>query len=110
MQFVFVFVYDYQRPRAYVHAYSHLPKDDSAVTLSVAFPDLVSLSLCMQGGPTDARHALHNSFLIRSDFLWYSGQSSGYRSRCPGFDSRRYQIVDMERGPLSLVRLIEELF
>jgi hypothetical protein len=38
---------------------------------------------------------------------------SGYRSRGPGFDSRRYQIfgevVDLERGPLSLVRIIEEL-
>jgi hypothetical protein len=36
----------------------------------------------------------------------------GYRSRDPGFDSRRYQIfcevVGLERGPLSLVR-IEEL-
>jgi hypothetical protein len=38
---------------------------------------------------------------------------SGYRSRGPGFDSRRYQIfwevVGLERGPLSLVRIIEEL-
>jgi hypothetical protein len=37
----------------------------------------------------------------------------GYRSRSPGFDSRRYQIfwevVVLERGPLSLVRLTEEL-
>jgi len=31
---------------------------------------------------------------------------SGYRYRGPGFDPRRYQ---MERGPLSLVRSIEEL-
>jgi hypothetical protein len=30
----------------------------------------------------------------------------GYRSRGPGFDSRRYQT---ERDPLSLVRIIEEL-
>jgi hypothetical protein len=38
---------------------------------------------------------------------------SGYRYRGPGFDSRRYQIfwvvVGLERGPLSLVRSIEEL-
>jgi hypothetical protein len=38
---------------------------------------------------------------------------SGYRFRGPGFDSRRYQIfwevVCLERGPLSLVRIIEEL-
>jgi hypothetical protein len=37
----------------------------------------------------------------------------GYRSWGPGFDSRSYQIfwvvVGLERGPLSLVRIIEEL-
>jgi hypothetical protein len=37
----------------------------------------------------------------------------GYRSRGPGFDSRRYKIfwevVGPERGSLSLVRIIEEL-
>jgi hypothetical protein len=36
-----------------------------------------------------------------------------YRSRGLGFDSRRYhifsEVVDLERGPLSLVRIIEEL-
>jgi hypothetical protein len=39
--------------------------------------------------------------------------SSGYWSRGPGFDSRPYQIfwqvAGLERGPLSLVRIIEEL-
>jgi hypothetical protein len=38
---------------------------------------------------------------------------SGYRSRVPWFDSRHYQIFlevgVLERGPLSLVRTIEEL-
>jgi hypothetical protein len=37
----------------------------------------------------------------------------GYRSRGPGFDSRRYKIfrevVGLQRGPLSLVGTIEEL-
>jgi hypothetical protein len=37
----------------------------------------------------------------------------GYKYRDPGFDSRRYQIfwevVSLEWGPLSLVRIIEEL-
>jgi hypothetical protein len=36
-----------------------------------------------------------------------------YRSRGPGFDSRRYQffceVVSLERGPLSLVSTVEEL-
>jgi hypothetical protein len=39
---------------------------------------------------------------------------SGYRSRGPGFHSRRYQIfwelVGLEGDPLSLVRITEELF
>jgi hypothetical protein len=37
----------------------------------------------------------------------------GYRSGCLGFDSRRYQVflevVGLERGLLSLVRITEEL-
>jgi hypothetical protein len=37
----------------------------------------------------------------------------GYKSRDSRFDSRRYQIfcevVGLDRGPLSLVRIIEEL-
>jgi hypothetical protein len=40
-------------------------------------------------------------------------QANSYRSRGPGFDSRRYQIfwevVGLERGPLSFVSIIEEL-
>jgi hypothetical protein len=38
----------------------------------------------------------------------------GYRSRGPGLDSRHYKIfwevVGLKWGPLSLVRIIEELF
>jgi hypothetical protein len=38
---------------------------------------------------------------------------SGYRSRCPGLDSRHFQIfweaAGLERGPLSLVKTTEEL-
>jgi hypothetical protein len=37
----------------------------------------------------------------------------GYRSKGPRFDSRRYQlfseVVGLERGPLNLMRIIEEL-
>jgi hypothetical protein len=40
-------------------------------------------------------------------------RAPGYRSRGPGFDSRRYEIfwevVGLERGPLSLMGIIEEL-
>jgi hypothetical protein len=45
--------------------------------------------------------------------LWSSGQSSWLQIRRSGFGSRRYQIfwevVGLERGPLSLVSTIEEL-
>jgi hypothetical protein len=40
-------------------------------------------------------------------------RAPGYRSRCPGFDSRRCQIfrevVCLERGPFSLMNTTEEL-
>jgi hypothetical protein len=45
--------------------------------------------------------------------LWSSGQSFWLQIRRPGFDSRNYQIfwevVGLERGPLSLVSTTEEL-
>jgi hypothetical protein len=45
--------------------------------------------------------------------LWSSGQSCWLQIQSPGLDSRRYQIfwevVGLERGPLSLVITIEEL-
>jgi hypothetical protein len=45
--------------------------------------------------------------------LWSSGQSSWQQIQSSGFDSRRYQIfwevVGLERGPLSLVYTNEEL-
>jgi hypothetical protein len=43
--------------------------------------------------------------------LWSSGQSSWLQIRRPGFDSRHYQkkVMDLERGPLSLVSTTEEL-
>jgi hypothetical protein len=46
--------------------------------------------------------------------LWPSGQGSWLQIQRAGFDSRRYQffweVMGLERGPLSLVRIIEELF
>jgi hypothetical protein len=45
--------------------------------------------------------------------LWSSSQSSWLQIQRSGFDSQRYkifwEIVDLERGPLSLVSTIEEL-
>jgi hypothetical protein len=45
--------------------------------------------------------------------LWSSGQSSSLQFQKSGFDSRRYQmlweVMGLERGPLSLVSTIEEL-
>jgi hypothetical protein len=45
--------------------------------------------------------------------VWASGQSSWLQIQRSGFDSRRYQIfwevVSLERGPLSLVSTTEEL-
>jgi hypothetical protein len=45
--------------------------------------------------------------------LWSSGQSSWLQIQRSGFDFRRYQIfwevVGLERGPVSFVRTIEEL-
>jgi hypothetical protein len=45
--------------------------------------------------------------------LWSSGQSSWLQIQASGFDSLRYQIfwevVGLERGPLSLVSTAEEL-
>jgi hypothetical protein len=45
--------------------------------------------------------------------LWSGGQSSGLQIQRSGFNSRHYQIfcevVGLKRGPLSLVRTIEDL-
>jgi hypothetical protein len=52
-------------------------------------------------------------FSIQDRFCGAVVRVPGYRSRGPGFDSRSYQIfgevVGLERGPLSLVRIIEKL-
>jgi hypothetical protein len=46
--------------------------------------------------------------------LWSSGQASWLQMQGPGFDSRRYHIFreveGLARSPLSLVKIIEELF
>jgi hypothetical protein len=50
---------------------------------------------------------------MTASVVQWSERVSGYRSRGPGFDPRRFQIfwepVGLEWGPLSLVRTTEEL-
>jgi hypothetical protein len=52
-------------------------------------------------------------FVIKDRLCGLVVRVSDYRSRGPGFDSRRFQIfweaAGLERGPLSLVRTIEEI-
>jgi hypothetical protein len=60
-------------------------------------------------------------FLLDNAYVEHEGARScylvvrvpRYRIRGPGFDSRRYQnfwdVVGLKRGPLNLVRIIEEL-
>jgi hypothetical protein len=76
---------------------------------------------CLLQNPV-ARDQLHgcqddiNTFYIwrvSGPPLWSSGHSSSLQIQWSGFDSRRYQIfwevVGLERGPLSLVNTTEEL-
>jgi hypothetical protein len=62
------------------------------------------------------RHTLDLDVMTKAidfEFGEVSVRVPGYKSRGPGFDSRRYQIfwevVGLERGPLSLVNTTEEL-
>jgi hypothetical protein len=55
----------------------------------------------------------YKSILMRDRLCGLVVTVPGYRSRYPGFDSRRSQIfwevVGLERGPLSLMKITEEL-
>jgi hypothetical protein len=72
--------------------------------------------------PGQASNPAHLKHVYKSEALMLWGTcifqmcslwSTGYRSRGPGFDSWRYQIfwkaVGLEWGPLSFVRITEEL-
>jgi hypothetical protein len=70
-------------------------------------PDVTNKKLAI----SFSKKLLHMLSLIRLP-LWSSGQSSWLQIRMPGFDSRHYQkkkLVDLERGPHSLVSTTEEL-
>jgi hypothetical protein len=60
-----------------------------------------------------ALHVINCNYIQRWPLLWSSGQGSWLLSQRSGFDSWRYQIfwevVGLERGPLSLVSTTEEL-
>jgi hypothetical protein len=66
---------------------------------------------------TNCTHQRNEKKIIYGKFIKQATASvvrvPGYRSRGPGFDSRRYQIfwkiVGLERGPLSLMRITGEL-
>jgi hypothetical protein len=61
----------------------------------------------------DGKYIFLNLMLIYWPSLWYSGQSSWLQIQRSRFDSRLYQIfwevVGLERCPLSVVSTIEEL-
>jgi hypothetical protein len=63
---------------------------------------------------TCGKKIVHNNFCLGRPPLLSSGQSSLLQIQRSGFNSRRYQIfwevVGLERGPLNLVMIIEELF
>jgi hypothetical protein len=103
-----------QKPLLYMHLFpiSFKPVDTNAKKFKINFENLSSMA--------KSKH----SWLFCC-FWWFTlvfcidrlcdvvVRVPGYRSRGPGFDSRRYQIfcevVGLERGPLSLVRITEEL-
>jgi hypothetical protein len=62
---------------------------------------------------SSARQALSLVIVFSDRLCGVMVRVPGYRSRGPGFDSQRYQIfwevVSLERGPLSLVSITEEL-
>jgi hypothetical protein len=59
------------------------------------------------------KNCFEDLYLMKCSPLWSSGLSSWLQIQSFGFDSRRYQIfwevVGLERGPLSLVSTTEEL-
>jgi hypothetical protein len=67
--------------------------------------------------PEYSSHRSLRLYFERFCFIYYMMlqlvRVPGYRSRGPGFDSWRYKIflvvLDLERGPLSFVRIIDEL-
>jgi hypothetical protein len=80
--------------------------------------DFISLLTNTGGGNTDRQQGDLMSFHLflknmENSLCGLVVRAPGYRSRGPGFDSRRYQIfwevVGLERGTLSLVNRTEEL-
>jgi hypothetical protein len=50
-------------------------------------------------------------FISKDGLCGLDARVPAYRSRSLGLDSQRFwEVVGLERGPLSLVRIIEELF
>jgi hypothetical protein len=91
----------------------HVPTE---IILSVARSFVFTeVEICLPSLRERALHVQKRSvwFYVRRPSLWSSGQSFRLQIQRSGFDSQRYQIlwevVGLERGPLSLVSAIEEL-
>jgi hypothetical protein len=87
------------------------------IFLNRAVVEMSEILLCLPSLQLlDTVFMYRNKFIFLCSFDRLCGlvvRVPGYRSRWHGFDSRRYQIfwevVGLERGPLSLVGTIEEL-
>jgi hypothetical protein len=77
------------------------PQTESLSLLYFSPPSYCSCNVC--------KDQVRGAYSVRE----YMVKFPGYRSRGPEFDSRRYQIfweiMGLERGPLSLVSITEEL-
>jgi hypothetical protein len=81
---------------------------------NIVIVKLLSITECtMSALMKKAGQFWRSQIILRVESLWSSGQSSWLQIQRSVFDSRRYQIfwevVGLERGPLSLVSTIEEL-
>jgi hypothetical protein len=100
---------EYLKP--YDHAYIHIHVTKHSY-LFIPRPYFQSFTIVLPLAVNQETYKRTYEFILRPP-LWSSGQSSWLQIQRYGFDSRRYQIfwevVDLERGPLSLVSTIEEL-
>jgi hypothetical protein len=91
---------------------NHILFVHNALLLQFSYPPLFKQYILYVLFQSRLLYLLSNMFVIHRLPLWSSGQSSSLQVQRSGFDSRRYQIflvVDLERGPLSLLSTVEKL-